>query len=69
MRFVKQSKMYESTYYCNLNDYSQEFHYYPFVVKIDRCVWSFNTLNDLSNKVRVPNKTENVRHLCEKDYV
>ena len=36
--------MYESTYYCNLNDYSQEFHYYPFVVKIDRCVWSFNTL-------------------------
>ena len=32
------------------NDYSQEFHYYPFVVKLDRCVGICNTLNDLSNK-------------------
>ena len=39
------------------NEYSQEFHYYPFLVKLDRCVGSCNTLNDLSNKVRVPNKT------------
>ena len=31
------------------NEYSQEFHYYPFVVKLDRCIGSFNTLNDLSN--------------------
>ena len=37
---------------------SQEFHYYPFAVKLDRCVGSCNTLNDLSNKVYVPNKTE-----------
>ena len=29
-----------------------------FVVNLDRCVQSFNTLNDLSNKVCVPNKTE-----------
>ena len=28
------------------NDYSQEFHYYPFAVKFDRCVGSCNTLND-----------------------
>ena len=42
------------------NEYSQEFHYYPFAVKLDRCVGSCNTLNDLSNKVCVPNKTENV---------
>ena len=40
------------------NKYSQEFHYYPFTVKLDRCVGSCNTLNDLSNKVCVPNKTE-----------
>ena len=40
------------------NEYSQEFHYYPFVVKLDKCVGSSNTLNDLPNKVRVPNKTE-----------
>ena len=39
------------------NEYSQEFHYYPFAVKLDRCVGSCNTLNDLSNKVYVPNKT------------
>ena len=33
------------------NEYSQVFHYYPFVVKLDRCVGSCNNLNDLSNKV------------------
>ena len=42
------------------NEYSQEFHYYPFAVKLNRCVWSYNTLNDLSNKVYVPNKTEDL---------
>ena len=31
--------------------------YYPFVVKLDKCIESCNTLNDLSNKVCVPNKT------------
>ena len=30
------------------NEYTQEFHYYPFAVKLDRCVGSCNTLNDLS---------------------
>ena len=39
-------------------EYSQEFHYYPFAVKLDRRVGRCNTLNDLSNKVCVPNKTE-----------
>ena len=33
------------------NEYSQEFHYYPFAVKLDRCAGSCNTLNDLANKV------------------
>ena len=37
---------------------SQEFHYYPFAVKLGRCVGSCNILNELSNKVYVPNKTE-----------
>ena len=40
------------------NECSQQFHYHPFAVKLDRCVGSCNTLNDLSNKVCVPNKTE-----------
>ena len=44
----------------HLNEYSQEFHYYPFSVKLDRCVGSCNALNDLSNKVCVPNKTEDL---------
>ena len=42
------------------NQGSQEFHYYPFAVKLDRCVGSCNTLNGVSNKVCVPNKTEDL---------
>ena len=42
----------------HLNEYSQKFHYYPFLVELDRCVGSCNTLNDLSNNVCNPNKTE-----------
>ena len=42
------------------NEYSQELHYYPFMVKLDRCVGSCNTLNDLINKVCAPNKTEDL---------
>ena len=42
------------------NEYSQEFYYHPFSVKLDRCAGSCNTLNDLSNKVCVPNKTEDL---------
>ena len=30
--------------------------YSPFAIKLDRCVDSYNTLNDLSNKVCVPKK-------------
>ena len=45
------------------NEYSQEFHYYPFAVKLDRCVRSCNTLNDLSNKLCFPNKTKDLNAL------
>ena len=41
------------------NKYSREFQYNPFAVKLDRCVGSFYTLNHLSNKVCVRNKTGN----------
>ena len=37
--------------------YCQELHYYPFAVELKKCVGSYYTLNDLSNKVCVPNKT------------
>ena len=30
------------------------------MIKLDRCVGSCNTLSDLSNKVYVPNKTEDL---------
>ena len=39
-------------------EYSQEFYYCPFAVKLERSVGSCNTPNDLSNKACVPNKTE-----------
>ena len=42
------------------NKYSQEFHQYRFAFKLDRCVGICNTLNDLSNKVCVPIKTEDL---------
>ena len=38
------------------NEYSQEFHYYPFLVKLDRWVGSCNTLNNVFSKVCVPDK-------------
>ena len=44
----------------HFNDYNQEFHYYPLAVKLDRCVGSCNTLNDLSNKAYAPDKTEDL---------
>ena len=40
------------------NKHNQEFCYNAFTVKLDRCAGSCNTLNDLSNKVCLPNKAE-----------
>ena len=42
------------------NKYNQEFYYYPLAVKLDRCVGSCNTLNNLSSKVCVPKKIEDL---------
>ena len=42
------------------NEFDQEFYYYQFPVKLDKYAESCNTLNDLSNKVCVPNKTEDL---------
>ena len=44
----------------NANEYSQKFHYYQFSVKLGTCVGGYNTLNGLSKKVCVPNKTEDL---------
>ena len=43
------------------NKYSQGFHHYPLTtIKLDKCVRNCNTVNDLSNKVYVPNKSEDL---------
>ena len=42
------------------DEYSQELHYYPFAVKVDRCAESYKTLDDLPNKVCAPNKMEDL---------
>ena len=34
--------------------------YYPFAVNLNRCMGSCNSLNDLFNKVCVPNKTKDL---------
>ena len=39
---------------------SQKIQYYPFAVKLDKRVGSYNTLHDLSDKVCVPNKSEDL---------
>ena len=52
---------------CNLllqslhsNEYIQELHCYPFTVKPDKFAGSCNILNDLSKRVYVPIKTEDI---------
>ena len=42
------------------NECNQEFQYYPFANKLGRCVGSSNTLNELSSKACVPNRTEDL---------
>ena len=62
MRVVKQLQCMTQPTLINLhtNEYNQEFHYYSFAVKSDRCVGSCNTLNDISNKECVPSETEDL---------
>ena len=40
--------------------YGQELRYHPFAVSLDRCRGGFNIFNDLSNRLCVPDKTEDV---------
>ena len=42
------------------NRYCQELHYYPFLVKLDICVRSYNILNDLSKNVCAQNKKKKI---------
>ena len=42
------------------NEYIERLCYYLFAVNLDRCMGNCNTLNDLSYKVCVLNKTEDL---------
>ena len=42
------------------NEYTQRLSYYPFAVNLDKCMVNCNTLNDLSNRICVSNKTEDL---------
>ena len=44
----------------NPEEYSQWLRYYPFMVNVGRCNESCNILDDISGRICVPNKTENV---------
>ena len=44
----------------NPNEYIEELRYYPLAVNLDRCMGSCGTLNNLFNKVCVPNKIEDL---------
>ena len=46
------------------NEYKQEFRYYPFAVKLDICLESCNTLNDLSDKNELKILTKNISCKC-----
>ena len=50
----------QPTFHLHPNEYSQEFHFYSFTFKLGKCLGSCNTLNDLSNKICVTNKTEDL---------
>ena len=42
----------------NPDKYNQGLYYYPFMVKLDRCNGSCNTLDDLSKRICNTNKVE-----------
>ena len=42
----------------NSNQYNQELNCNPFVIKLEKCAGSCNTINNLSNRVFVSNTTE-----------
>ena len=44
----------------HLNEGSQILCYYSFAVNSDRCIGSFNTLNDLSDRIIDFNKAEDL---------
>ena len=59
MCILKYLAMHESAYSYQFTSL-QRLRYYPFPFNLNRCVGSCNTLNDESNRIRVPNQTESL---------
>ena len=47
------------------NEYTQGLHYYPFAIKLDRCVGGCNTLNDLTGINESKTLTKHVSCECK----
>ena len=64
MDLIIQKVIYQSTL-VNLprQEYSQELHYSPFTVKLDRCVGSCNTCNYLKNMGLIKNYNVSIQHI------
>ena len=46
---------------CTLIDWHPiKLNYYPFMISLNKCIWSCNTTDDLSTKLCVPSKTNDV---------
>ena len=46
--------------YLNRDKWNQGLCYYPFMANLDKCNGSYNTLDDTSGRIWVPNKTEDI---------
>ena len=44
----------------NPDEYNQGLRYYPFMVNLEKCSGGYNTLDDRSSQICVPNKTEDL---------
>ena len=62
MRVLSHQKYMNQPTFINLHPikYSPELRYYLFAINLDRNAGSCSTIDDLSNKVYVPNETEDL---------
>ena len=57
----QQCKIQPTLFNLNPYEYGQRLCYYPFAINLDRCMGNCNTLKDLSNRLYVSDKTEDLK--------
>ena len=60
IKFVSLDNQQCNPYFLPPNEYIQRLLHYPFAGNLDRCKRNYDTHNDLSNRVYVTNKTEDL---------